>query len=284
MKKAHIGVQSMLLGPEITKNGLYETLERCAEIGVYYVEISQPVSLTPENVAVLQRAKKELGIQVSAVSAFVEPMHVEEWDEIFDNLQEDFDKIVADCRALGCTAVRISALPFEALGSRESAVAYAREIDKVGARMKAEGIDLYFHTHDAEFAKYDGQYVLDIIRDNAPNIGFELDIYWIQHGGADPVQVIRDYAGRVRLLHLKDYRVNGKKYAEGGWDAQVVEYGEVGEGNLPIRACIEAGLEGGCEYFFIEQDETYGRTPLESLKISHDNLVAMGYGEMFLPE
>ena len=53
---------------------------------------------------------------------------------------------------------------------------------------------------------------------------------------------------------------------------------------MPIKDCIEAGLESGCEFFFIEQDLTYGRTPFESLKISHDNLVQMGYGEMFLPD
>ena len=57
--------------------------------------------------------------------------------------------------------------------------------------------------------------------------------------------------------------------------------GEVGEGTLPVAACIEAGLAGGSEYFLVEQDDTYGRDPFESLKISHDNLVKLGYGEWF---
>ena len=34
-------------------------------------------------------------------------------------------------------------------------------------------------------------------------------------------------------------------------------------------------------YFLIEQDDTYGRDPYESLKISHDNLVRMGYADWF---
>ena len=59
------------------------------------------------------------------------------------------------------------------------------------------------------------------------------------------------------------------------------ELAEVGEGSLPIKECIEAGLAGGSEYFLVEQDETYGRDRFESLKISHDNLVKMGYGEWF---
>ena len=62
----------------------------------------------------------------------------------------------------------------------------------------------------------------------------------------------------------------------------LVEFAEVGEGNLPIRECIEAGLAGGSEYFLIEQDDTYGRDPFETLKISRDNHMAMGYGAGFV--
>ncbi len=282
MSKAHIGVQMSTVVPILKECGLYEAIRKCTQAGLYHFEVSQ-VPMTAENVAALKRAEEELGARISAVTALVSPMQ-EEWAADMDNLEEDFDKIVADCRTLGCTVVRISMLPYEALGSREGALAFAAAIDGMGVRLKEQGIDLYFHTHHAEFTKYDGQYVLDIIRDNAPHIGFELDIHWIQRGGANPVEVIRDYKGRVRVLHLKDYRINGRKYAQEGFGADIIEYAEVGEGNLPIKDCIESGLASGCEYFFIEQDLTYGRTPFESLKISHDNLVQMGYGEMFLPD
>ena len=105
----------------------------------------------------------------------------------------------------------------------------------------------------------------------------------------------KKYAGRIRLLHLKDYRIGEMKMPEGGIDFtnresimkfmggfnNVVQFAEVGEGTLPVAACIEAGLAGGSEYFLVEQDDTYGRDPFESLKISHDNLVKLGYGEWF---
>ena len=42
-----------------------------------------------------------------------------------------------------------------------------------------------------------------------------------------------------------------------------------------------AGAEDGSKYFMIEQDRCYGRTPYESLAISRDNLVKMGYGDWF---
>lgn len=120
-------------------------------------------------------------------------------------------------------------------------------------------------------------------------MGFELDIHWIHRGGENPVTFIRKYNGRIRLLHLKDYRIGEVKMPEGPFDVKkfmaafhgVVEFAEVGEGSLPIKECIDAGLEGGSEYFLIEQDDTYGRDPFESLKISRDNLIRLGYADWF---
>ena len=76
---------------------------------------------------------------------------------------------------------------------------------------------------------------------------------------------------------------------EGGFDAKtfmnafnnIIEFAEVGEGSLPVKECIEAGLAGGSEYFLIEQDDTYGRDPFESLKISRDNLIKLGFADWF---
>lgn len=46
--------------------------------------------------------------------------------------------------------------------------------------------------------------------------------------------------------------------------------------------CLHTSRSGWRQrYFLIEQDDTYGRDPYESLKISHDNLVRMGYADWF---
>lgn len=55
-----------------------------------------------------------------------------------------------------------------------------------------------------------------------------------------------------------------------------IQLAEVGEGSLDISGSIEAGLEGGSEYFLIEQDRTYDRDPFDSLAISRDNLIRLG--------
>ena len=204
-------------------------------------------------------------------------------------LTTDFDKIVEDCKALDCDLLRIGMLPIPMMGSREKAIDFVKRADEMAEKLGEHGIDLYYHNHHVEFIKYDGEYLLDIIKNTTKKMGFELDIHWIQRGGENPVEFIKKYAGRIRLLHLKDYRIGQLKLPEGGFDPKTfmaaftsnVEFAEVGEGSLPIKECIEAGLAGGSEYFLIEQDDTYGRDPFESLKISRDNLIKLGYEDWF---
>ena len=291
-KKGLIGVQMSTIAPnKMPKFDAYESMARLADIGYKCIEISQ-VPMTRENVAGFRRAIDELGFNVAAVSAMVAPNPGFPGEALCN--PEDFKKMVDDARALDCDMMRIGAMPVEARFSLQAAVDFAKQADEYACRLKEQGIDLYYHNHHFEFARYDGKFLMDIIKENTKHLGFELDIHWIHRGGMDPVKFINRYAGRIRLLHLKDYRIGHMNMPEnadfstreGMMKAyaamnNIVEFAEVGEGTLDIPACIEAGLAGGSEYFLVEQDLTYGRDPFESLKISHDNLVKMGYGDWF---
>jgi sugar phosphate isomerase/epimerase len=55
-----------------------------------------------------------------------------------------------------------------------------------------------------------------------------------------------------------------------------VRFAEIGEGNLNWPAILQAAREAGVQWYCIEQDECYERDPFDSLKLSLDNLRAMG--------
>lgn len=285
MKKGLIGIQMSTIKKKVDELGAYETLKACAEMGYHCMEVSQ-IPMTKENVSGMRKACDEFGIKIAANTAALEPMAPGMPGEY---LTTDFDKIVEDCKALNTDMLRIGMLPITCMGSRDKALDFVKRADEMAERLGEHGIDLYYHNHHVEFVKYDGQYLLDIIKDNTKKMGFELDIHWIHRGGENPVTFIKQYAGRIRLLHLKDYRIAHVEVPEEGADMKkffgnfynLVEFAEVGEGNLPIKECIEAGLAGGSEYFLIEQDDTYGRDPFESLKISRDNLIKLGYKDWF---
>ena len=48
-----------------------------------------------------------------------------------------------------------------------------------------------------------------------------------------------------------------------------------------MKAIIDLAGETGVEHIFIEQDNTYGRDPFDSLEISANNLRALGYEDRF---
>jgi sugar phosphate isomerase/epimerase len=286
MNKGKIGVQMMMLKGKVEELGAYETMKKLHGLGYGAVEVSQ-IPMTAENVSELKRASKDFNIKIAAMSAPLEPMLPGAPGE---TLTDDFDKIVNDCKTLDCNFLRIGMLPLNIMGDKDQIMAFIERAEAMAHKLSAHGIELYYHTHHIEFQKYDGEYLLDMIKNNTSKLGFELDVHWIQRAGVNPVAFIKEYKGRISLLHLKDYRVGKLDITEEDLKdmgqffdkfTNIIEFAEIGEGNLDIKAVIEAGLESGAQYFLIEQDDTYGRDPFDSLKISADNLRELGYADWF---
>jgi sugar phosphate isomerase/epimerase len=285
---AKIGVQAMMLKDNFTEFGAFETLRKVSEIGYNAVEISQ-IPMTPENVAELDRSRAELGMDIAALSVAMETPK----GRPGDSLAEHFDKIVDDAKRLDSKLLRIGMLPFTAMTSIGAVVDFAKQANDYAERLQEQGLSLYYHNHHIEFAKFDGKYMLDIIAENSPAMGMEIDVHWVQRGGLDPVRTLEKYAGRTAMVHLKDYRIGVMPESSLGLlDSgdfagfmtefkNVVQFAEVGEGNLDFAAIIPAAQAAGAEYLLVEQDELYGRTVWEALQTSYDNLVALGHAELF---
>lgn len=282
-----IGVQASTIKAKFEELGPYETLKALSEMGYNSVEISQ-VATTPENIAEIRRATADFGMEIAAMSASLEPQ-----TEGGESLTTHYDKIVADCKAVDTDLLRIGMLPMPAMVSLEKVLEFCEKVNEVTKKLKDDGITLYYHNHHVEFRKYDGETLLDIIREKAPLLGFELDVHWIQRGGANPIEVIRDYKGKVELIHLKDYRVGAipqdaiDALYKGDMDpfmnkfSNLIEFAELGTGILPLKEIIEESIAAGARYLLVEQDDTYGVDPFESLKVSRDHLIELGYKDLF---
>ena len=280
MARAKICVQAMTIKKAFAELGPYEALKKMAELGYHGVELSQ-VDMGAESVAEMKRACEEFDIEVAAISGGLDPR--KEGD---DALTVNLDKFVQDCKTLGAKYIRIGMMPVNYMASVETLKDFCRKAEDIAEKLKKEGIHLYYHNHHVEL-----RYVIDLVKEWAPNVGVELDVHWVQRGGENPVNVIPRLAGSLDLLHLKDYKVY--PYGEAleksednenlmrEYFKDCVHFAEVGEGNLDMKAIIEAGLKAGSKYLIVEQDDTYGRDPYESLKISAENLKKMGYGDCF---
>lgn len=281
---AVLGVQMMMLKTQVAEQGMFPVLERLASLDVRAVEVSQ-IPMDETNTAALERGTRELGIEVGALSVSLKPGPT----ATGDNLEEHFDKVVADCRRLGTRFVRIGMMPFTAMVSKAACEAWAAECEPAAQRLAAEGITLCYHNHHVDLAKFDGERIFDIVRRVAPTVKFEVDLHWVQRGGMAPLDMLKAYSGVCKLIHVKDFRVVPLPQEAvdrmtsgdmaGGFQAflNIAQFAEVGQGNMNWPDLLPAAEAAGAEFFFIEQDDTYGRDPFDCIADSRSYLASIGY-------
>jgi inosose dehydratase len=130
------------------------------------------------------------------------------------------------------------------------------------------GCGLHQHTSTAVEHRDEVYAVMEAV--NTKNLKFAPDIGQLQKGGADPVQVCKDFLSLVTHMHLKDYK--GWQWYEG--------YSPLGMGKVDIPAILglmeKKGLETG---IMVELDPSKNgpMTPLETEKISKAYLVKRGF-------
>ena len=281
---ASVGVQMMMVREKVATDGMVPVLEKIAALGYDSVEVSQ-VATTEANIAGLEKGRTELGVAVAALSVALQKGPTATGDA----LDTDFDKVVDDCRRLGCTYLRIGMMPVTAMVTKPAVEDFARQCEEASQRLRAEGIQLAYHNHHVDFAKHDGETLFDIVRRLSPSLHFEIDVHWVQRGGKNPVDVLREHAGQVELVHLKDYRVGllpasaldllaaGDAAGFSREFAGLVQFAEVGAGTIDFAAIIAQALASGAEHLLVEQDELYGRDAYDCLADSIAHIRSLGY-------
>jgi sugar phosphate isomerase/epimerase len=169
--------------------------------------------------------------------------------------------VVERLRKLNC---RYAVLPFPAgidMANPAHIDGLIAALEKTGAELRKAGHALAYHNHAIEFVQVNGKPVIQTIfeKTSPQNLQAEIDTYWVQFGGGDPVEWCQRLKDRLPLIHLKDYA-----FTMAGKPAMT----EVGYGNLNWRKIIPAAEEAGCEWFVVEHDET--PAPFESLSKSFD--------------
>lgn len=189
----------------------------------------------------------------------------------YDKLWKETDAVIEQHKLWDCKNVAIGSMPGEYRGGEEGFIRFAREASKVGEKLAAAGLTFSYHNHSFEFVRFGKRTGLDIVygESDPRYLMAEIDTYWVQHGGGDPAEWIRRMKNRMPVVHFKDMIVKAQD-----WNVQQV-MAEIGEGNLNWPAIIAACRDAGVEWYAVEQDICQ-RDPFESLKISYDNLKAMG--------
>ena len=127
-------------------------------------------------------------------------------------------------------------------------------INKAGKILKQNGITLQYHPHGYEFSSFEKGTVLDFMINNIDQAQFQMDVYWVNQAGVDPVALLQKYPGRFTSLHLKD-RLKGSPDSSNG-KADVETNVVLGTGDIGIAAVVEEAKRQGIRYFFIEDESS----------------------------
>jgi sugar phosphate isomerase/epimerase len=167
-------------------------------------------------------------------------------------LESAYEAQRAFWQALGVGDLAVGSMPEEATGPREAWRAGLRRLEAVGRRLADDGIRFAYHNHWWEFAPFEdgGGCPLDLLMDESDPaaLALELDCAWAFHGGADPAALLRRYAGRCPVIHVKD--IDRTKRTTGDVPLTVA----LGEGAMDWEPLLAAAAESGVEWLVYEQD------------------------------
>src|SRR3989440_4307648 len=224
------------------------TLRRVAQIGYTAVEFAGYGGLAANEMQALLR---ETGLRAASTHVGLAA------------LEADLDHEIDYCLAIGCQYLVLPWLDQRWRGA-DAMRALAPRLNELGRRCRERGVVFSYHNHEFEFARSDGRYLLDQLLDatDPALVVLELDVYWAAYAGADPAAYLRQRAGRVPLVHLKDMAADRS-------------FTEVGDGTLDLPEIFTAAEIGGARWYIVEHDRP-SMPSLESARRALQNLRGMG--------
>ena len=236
---------------------------------------------TEEDLITTVRKLHSLGFTAAQFSGVTAPISPERVKEIFDSYSigiccshipwervlNETERVAKESIAMGCPVVGISFYPENKLQTREELSRFILQIEGVARVLGSYGLKFAIHNHWNEFHRIDGKTVLQHLRENTDpdTVEFIFCCFWALASGADPVEYLREFKGRISCCHYKDMTMLDGERA----------FAPVGEGNMNYKAIFEACEEIGVKYALIEQDICQ-EDPFDCMARSREYIVGLG--------
>lgn len=163
-----------------------------------------------------------------------------------DQIRSPEEGLLSACRTLDCDRVVLGWLDETYYASPQATKDTAALLNECSDGLAEYGLTLCYHNHDHEFITFDdaeGRTAFEVLVDHLDDrVQFEFDVGWVGTAGADPAEVIRTYADRVPLIHLKDMVY------------ETSESVQLGEGDLNVEEVVEAAVDADVEWLIYEHE------------------------------
>jgi sugar phosphate isomerase/epimerase len=245
---ARAGIQVIIYGQR-NRDDIAGVLREVAEIGFDGAETANLFRQERDEAAV-RRVFEETGLALCGCHAG--------YAEFQDG--EKLRENIAFLQALGGRYLMCSGV-----GDRSRGLAAYRDavqlFNQVGRQCRDAGVVFCYHNHAWEFEDREGDTCgMDVLaaETDPALVKFCLDVYWIYHGGEDPVAFINGHRDRGACFHFKD----GVRGADGK-----AQFRELGRGVVDLQAAYRAAIALNPEWIVYEQDRSDGN-PTDSVRES----------------
>lgn len=188
----------------------------------------------------------ERGIRISSIGV------------AYEQLISSPDSVAMRAKILGAEYVMCAWIPHDkGVFTIEQAKKAVADFNRAGKYLAEQGLVFCYHAHGYEFQPYENGNLLDyVIAHTDPKyVSFEMDIFWIQFGGGDPVSLLKKYGNRWKLLHLKDMR-KGTPRDLTGLSAPENDV-PLGTGEIDIPNILKQAKKIGIEHYYIEDESNH---------------------------
>lgn len=173
----------------------------------------------------------------------------------YNKLKTDPVSIISEAKKYGAKFATCYWIPHaEGPISLEEIKAATELFNKVGEEFSKEGITLTYHPHGYEFTKSGTGTPMDYMLENAKHFKFNMDVFWVQMGGGDPLAIMKKHPGKFPQLHLKDRKKGtpGSPDGRGDVETNVV----LGTGDIDIAGLIREAKKQGTQFLVIEDESS----------------------------
>ena len=204
----------------------------------------------------------------------LKPVSVHLSPEVFIHHPEKLPATLDDAKKHGFEYVVCPWIDPRDRGGVEMIRKLGQSLNAAGELPRKAGMQLCYHNHAFEYQPAGDGRLLDVLmKTTDPKlVSLELDVMWAQVAGVDPVSILKQYGGRIPLVHLKNVAQGvAQRFNE---NIPRAAFHDLSEGAVDIPAVIHAAKQAGVKHYFVEQDETPG-DPIESLRKSFQYLAGL---------
>jgi len=254
----HIGLQLYSLREMVKDDGIQAVLDAVAKMGYTHVETAgyddgKMYGLEPAD---FKKRCTDLGLKCTS-SHLSQSFSKDKEAEIM----AWWDKAIEAHNKLGVKYMVQPWMPVNNDTTLDDIKMYCDYFTSVGYKTAAASIAFGYHNHDFEFKKIDDQLIYDFMLENVSenHVFFQLDVYWCQVGGYDPVEYLKKYPSQFKNIHIKDEKEIGAS------------------GMMDFKPIFEQMKANNIKDWYVEVEKYTNNNPVESVQESIDFLKNADY-------